>query len=120
MLAFLLCQTPGVVDHAYFLKEAKHARIIRAKIMDHFERAASPTTSLAEKEGLLQFVVVGGGPTGVEFAGELIDMLDNDLSKQFPSLIPLVRVRLIQSADHILVRLHTWHTAAALLAQAAC
>ena len=53
------------------LKEAKHARQIRAKILSHFERAASPTTSLAEKELLLQFVVVGGGPTGVEFAGQI-------------------------------------------------
>jgi NADH dehydrogenase FAD-containing subunit len=94
--------TKGVKENAFFLKEAKHARIIRAKILSHFERAASPTTSLAEKEQLLQFVVVGGGPTGVEFAGELIDLLDTDLSKQFPSLIPLVRVRLLQSNDHIL------------------
>ena len=62
--------TPGVKDYAFFLKEAKHARLVRSKILSHFERAASPTTSLAEKELLLQFVVVGGGPTGVEFAGQ--------------------------------------------------
>ena len=94
--------TEGVKDHAFFLKEAKHARLIRSRILSHFERAASPTTSVAEKEALLQFVVVGGGPTGVEFAGELIDFLDSDLSKQFPSLIPLVRVRMLQSQEHIL------------------
>jgi len=92
----------GVKENAYFLKEAKHARIIRAKILSHFEKAASPTTSLEEKERLLQFVVVGGGPTGVEFAGELIDLLDTDLALQFPSLIPLVRVRMLQSNEHLL------------------
>jgi len=62
--------TPGVEKHAFILKEAKHARQIRAKILSHFERAASPTTSIEEKKLLLQFVVVGGGPTGVEFAGQ--------------------------------------------------
>ena len=62
--------TPGVEKHAFILKEAKHARQIRAKILSHFERAASPTTTIEEKKLLLQFVVVGGGPTGVEFAGQ--------------------------------------------------
>jgi NADH dehydrogenase FAD-containing subunit len=94
--------TPGVKDFAFFLKEAKHARIIRKEILEHFERASSPTTSIEEKQKLLQFVIVGGGPTGVEFAGELVDFLDSDLKKQFPSLIPFVKVRLLQSQEHIL------------------
>ena len=94
--------TEGVKEYAYFLKEAKHALLIRKNILEHFERASSPTTSIAEKERLLQFVIVGGGPTGVEYAAELVDFLDSDLKRQFPTLLPLVRVRLLQSSDHIL------------------
>lgn len=94
--------TPGVKDYAFFLKEAKHARVIRKHILEHFERAASPTTTAAEKELLLQFVIVGGGPTGVEFAGELVDFIHSDMKKQFPTLVPLVKVKMLQSQEHIL------------------
>jgi len=94
--------TPGVKEHAFFLKEAKHARIIRRNILDLFERASSPTTTKEEKELLLSFVVVGGGPTGVEVAGELVDFIRTDATAQFPQLQPLISVKMVQSQEHIL------------------
>ena len=74
--------THGVdgLEHAYFLKTIADARGIRNKIMDNFERACLPTISEEERKELLSFVVAGGGPTGVEFASELFDMLQEDLS----------------------------------------
>lgn len=74
--------THGVdgLEHVHFLKTISDARGIRNKIMDNFERACLPTTTDQERKELLSFVVAGGGPTGVEFASELFDMLQEDLS----------------------------------------
>jgi len=63
--------TPGVQEHAHFLKEVPDARRIRSAISDAFESAMTPTQSAEERKRLLHFVVVGGGPTGVEFAAEV-------------------------------------------------
>lgn len=58
---------PGVREHAFFLKSVVDARKIRAAIVNRFERANLPTTSDEEKLRLLHTVVIGGGPTGVEY-----------------------------------------------------
>lgn len=63
--------TPGVEEHAHFLKEILDARRIRSAISDAFESAMTPTQSPAERKRLLHFIIVGGGPTGVEFAAEV-------------------------------------------------
>src|SRR5690606_19076141 len=93
---------PGVDDHCNFLKSVNDVRKIRAKILNNFETASLPTTSEEEKRRLLSFVVCGGGPTGVEFAGEMYDLVTEDLSCYFPHLQKYVTVTIIQSQDHIL------------------
>ncbi len=57
---------------------------------------------LQERERLLSFVIVGGGPTGVEVAAELHDMVLDDLRRIYPDLISLVRIRVIELQDHVL------------------
>ena len=57
---------------------------------------------MQERQKLLSFVVVGGGPTGVEVAAELHDMIDEDLSRLYPELVPDVRIRVIELQDHLL------------------
>ena len=54
------------------------------------------------RQQLLSFVIVGGGPTGVEVAAELHDMISEDLRKVYPSLMPFVSIKLIELQDHIL------------------
>eukprot|EP00168_Porphyra_purpurea_P001374 TRINITY_DN1168_c0_g2_i13.p1 TRINITY_DN1168_c0_g2~~TRINITY_DN1168_c0_g2_i13.p1 ORF type:complete len:704 (+),score=229.18 TRINITY_DN1168_c0_g2_i13:269-2113(+) len=93
---------PGVREHAFFLKSVVDARKIRAAIVNRFERANLPTTSEEEKDRLLHTVVIGGGPTGVEYCAELNDFLTSDLRRKYPRLVPLVRVTLLQSGDAIL------------------
>lgn len=66
-----LNSVPGVEKYCFFLKTVADARSIRQRIIECFERASSPTTSDVEKSRLLHFVVVGGGPTSVEFSAEL-------------------------------------------------
>lgn len=51
---------------------------------------------------LLNFVVVGGGPTGVEFSAELHDLIHEDLLSLYPDLGEHVHITLVQSGDHIL------------------
>ena len=93
---------PGVYEHALFLKELADARKIRGRIIDNFERAGNPGIPEAERRRLLHFVVVGGGPTGVEFAAELNDFLREDLVKWYPGLISEVRISLLEAAKQIL------------------
>ena len=94
--------TPGVNDYTYFLKEIKHARKIRHKLLSLLEEASLPGLSKEERERMLHFVVVGGGPTGVEFAAEFHDLLVEDVRVLFPELTEHVSLSLIQSNDHIL------------------
>lgn len=65
----------GVNDYACFLKELSDADKIRTRLLDCVETAAFKDQSDAEIDRLMHMVVVGGGPTGVEYAGELHDFL---------------------------------------------
>ena len=72
-------------------------------MLGNLELASLPTTSDEERRRLLSFVVSGGGPTGVEFAAELFDMLNEDLGKSFPKILRNeISVHVIQSRGHIL------------------
>ena len=92
----------GVEKTCFFLKEVSHARAIRHKVLDLFEHAALPSISDSDRKRLLSFVIVGGGPTGVEAAAELDDFISEDVSELYPKLKQFVSVSLIQSGDHIL------------------
>lgn len=91
------------LEYCNFLKDLDDARQIKRKILNNIELACLPTTSEEERKRLLSFVISGGGPTGVEFAAELFDILNEDLNHNFPKLLRnLVSVHLIQSRGHIL------------------
>ncbi|CEG65172.1 hypothetical protein RMATCC62417_02009 [Rhizopus microsporus] len=93
---------PGVKDHAFFLKDVNDARKIRKRLIECFENASQPGVSDKDKADLLHFVVVGGGPTGIEFSGELYDFIANDLSRLYPTLMPFIRMTLYDVAPNIL------------------
>jgi NADH:ubiquinone reductase (non-electrogenic) len=93
---------PGVADHAVFLKEMRDARVIRRRLLDCLEMASAPGLSPEERARLLTFVVVGGGPTGVEFAAELHDFLIADLADVFPAEVPHVRIVLLEALPKLL------------------
>jgi NADH:ubiquinone reductase (H+-translocating) len=91
------------LEHCHFLKDISDARLIRNQIIRNLEMACLPTTSDEERRRLLSFVVSGGGPTGVEFAAELYDMLNEDLCKFYPRILRNeISVHVIQSREHIL------------------
>ncbi|KAK9373175.1 uncharacterized protein V1513DRAFT_450050 [Lipomyces chichibuensis] len=97
--------THGVtgLEHCNFLKTIEDARKIRRKVVRNLELACLPGTTEAERNRLLSFVVCGGGPTGVEFAAELYDLLNEDLTMVYPKVLRnLVSVHVVQSQGHIL------------------
>lgn len=84
------------------MQELEDALKIRRTVSDCFEKAVLPGLSEEERKINLHFVIVGGGPTGVEFAAELHDYIQEDLVKLYPSVKDLVKISIIQSGDHIL------------------
>lgn len=95
---------PGVENnsHVFFLKQLEHARAIRNRLIECFERASMLNIEEAERKRLLTFVVVGGGPTNIEFAAELYDFLTEDVSKWYPDLKNQIRVIVVEASGHIL------------------
>lgn len=91
------------LENCNFLKDIDDAQKIKNKILTNLEYACLPTTTDEERRRLLSFVVSGGGPTGVEFAAELFDLLNEDLTAHFPKILRNeISVHLIQSRGHIL------------------
>ena len=58
------------------MQEIADARRIRNRILSNFELALQPNNDLSENARLLHVVIVGGGPTGVEFGAELYDFIE--------------------------------------------
>lgn len=111
---------PGVREHSAFLKEVGDAQEIRKRIMDCVETASFKGQSDEERKRLLHMVgscnelwknrrlikriqvVVGGGPTGVEFAGELQDFFQQDLKKWVPEITDHFHVTLVEALPNVL------------------
>jgi len=75
---------------------------IRSLILENFEQALL-TDDVAERNSLINFVLVGGGPTGVELAGALAEMKNAILQKDYPDLdVSKMQINLVQSGDRIL------------------
>jgi NADH dehydrogenase FAD-containing subunit len=89
-------------SNVFFLKQLDHARAIRNRLIECFERASIKDLDETEKKRLLTFVVVGGGAINIEFASELHDFLTEDVSKWYPDLKDYIRVVVVEASGHIL------------------
>ncbi len=88
--------------HAPGLKTIDDAVEIRRRILAAFERAESAEDAV-ERQSLLTFVIVGGGPTGVELAGDIAELVRYGMEKEFRHFDPArARVVLVQSAPRLL------------------
>ena len=100
-------------QHAYFghgdwaafapgLKTIDDATYIRRRILLAFEKAETETDP-AERARLLNFVIVGGGPTGVEMAGAIAELANRALAEDFRSIDPrAARIILVEAAPRLL------------------
>ncbi|XP_072996340.1 internal alternative NAD(P)H-ubiquinone oxidoreductase A1, mitochondrial-like [Typha latifolia] len=89
----------GVREHATFLREVHHAQEIRRKLLLNLMLSDVPGISQEEKSRLLHCVVVGGGPTGVEFSGELSDFIVRDVHERYSHIKDHIRVTLIEANE---------------------
>ncbi|KAL3915218.1 MAG: hypothetical protein SGARI_008231, partial [Bacillariaceae sp.] len=93
---------PGVREYCNFLKQVEDARRIRTAIVNCFERANLPGLSDEDREKNLTFAVIGAGPTGIEFAAELRDFVEQDGPKYYPNLLKHVRIKVIEASSTVL------------------
>ncbi|KAJ0244875.1 Internal alternative NAD(P)H-ubiquinone oxidoreductase A2 [Hirschfeldia incana] len=89
----------GVSENAIFLREVHHAQEIRRKLLLNLMNSEVPGIGEEEKRRLLHCVVVGGGPTGVEFSGELSDFIMKDVRERYAHVKDDIRVTLIEARD---------------------
>ena len=89
------------------MKSVPQSLNIRSLILENFEEALL-TDNIDERNALMNFVIVGGGPTGVELAGALAEMKKAILPKDYPDLdIRQMQINLIQSSGCLLKGMST-------------
>ncbi|HLS89201.1 MAG TPA: NAD(P)/FAD-dependent oxidoreductase [Sphingobacteriaceae bacterium] len=93
---------PGVADHAFGLKDLPEAVALRNHVLGCFEAAARELPGEGRR-ARLTFVVVGGGPTGVEYCGTLSELVWQTLRQDYPE-VPFeeVRILLLEATDRLL------------------
>jgi NADH:ubiquinone reductase (H+-translocating) len=93
--------TPGAWEHSVDLKGLRDALRVRNQVIDRFEEAERLGTEIPD--GLLTFVFVGAGPTGVEAAADTNDLIFDVLEGDYPNVdFDRVRLVLINAGDRIL------------------
>jgi len=91
-----------IEQNSMAMKTIPQSLNIRSFILENFEQALL-TNDIDERNSLMNFVLVGGGPTGVELAGALAEMKKAILPKDYPDLdVRKMEINLIQSGDRIL------------------
>lgn len=89
-------------EGAYPLKQVSQALNLRNSLLRNFEKALI-TEDPIERKSLMTYVVVGGGPTGVEVAGALCELKNNVLPKDYPELdLGEMQVYLMEGAQRVL------------------
>ena len=92
---------PGVEEHSFPLKTLPDAVRLRNHVLTCFERADACPELI--DDGMLTFVLAGGGPTGVELAGALSELIGQNLARDFPHLdVTRASVILVEMMDHLL------------------
>jgi NADH dehydrogenase len=92
---------PDLARSTIGMKTLDEALRLRNHVLSCLERAAQ--SKLAERGPWLTFVIVGGGPTGVEYSGALSELLAVVLGRDFPELEPASgRIVLVEGAGHLL------------------
>lgn len=89
-------------EHAFVLKTLADALAIRERVLGAFEKAEK-SSSQSEVAALLTFVIVGGGPTGVEMAGAIAELARTALARDFRAVAHQpIRIVLVEAGRSIL------------------
>jgi NADH dehydrogenase len=90
-----------VEENSLSFKSLRDAVDIHNHILDNYEAALLERNEQRQRE-LLTFVVVGGGPSGIELAAAIQDFVRKALVRDYPSLMPQTRVLLVEAQDALL------------------
>jgi NADH dehydrogenase len=94
--------TDGAQDHSFGLKDLSEAIALRNHLLGTVERAAAEA-DVAKRSRLLTVVIVGGGPTGVEMAGAVTELVRLMIRHDYPMLDPAeVQVLLVEAGPRLL------------------
>jgi NADH dehydrogenase len=92
----------SIEEHGFQLKSIESATNTRNHLLKMLERA-SREADPEKRKALLTFVVVGGGPTGVETAGALAELITHVMAKDYPAMdLGEVRVLLLEATDRVM------------------
>nr|WP_298999750.1 NAD(P)/FAD-dependent oxidoreductase [uncultured Allomuricauda sp.] len=92
----------NIESYGMAMKTVPQSLNLRSLILENFEQALL-TDDLHERDALMNFVIVGGGPTGVELAGALAEIKKGILPKDYPDLdTRRAQINLVQGSDRIL------------------
>ncbi|BCL37239.1 NAD(P)/FAD-dependent oxidoreductase [Nostoc sp. MS1] len=95
----------GAEEYAFSMRSLEEAVALRNQIFSCFEEAIQESDA-ARRQQLLTFTIVGGGATGVELAGALVEMVRGCLRRYYSTIDSReVRIVLVQSGDRLLVEL---------------
>lgn len=94
--------TPGVEEYCNYLKQVGDAQQIKNAIVNCFESAGLPDLTEEQVRKELTFVIVGAGPTGIEFAAELLDFIEENGPRYYKELLPYVSIKIVEAAPSIL------------------
>jgi NADH dehydrogenase len=89
-------------EHAAEVKSLESALVVRSRLLGAFE-AAEAEPDVTARAAWLTFVVVGGGPTGVEMAGQIGELARDTLRRDFRNVDPsTARILLVEAVDRVL------------------
>lgn len=94
--------TPGVAEHALFMKNVSDAMAVRKLLFDLLEKASLPHMPQNRISDLLHIAIVGGGPTGIELTAELDDLAKHELKHLYPRIADNIRISIYDVAPNIL------------------
>ena len=92
----------SIENNGIWMKTVPQALNIRSLILQNLEEAVI-TDDLEERKALLNFVIAGAGPTGVELSGAIAELRNNIVAKDYPDLEPSeMNIHLIEGMDRVL------------------
>jgi NADH dehydrogenase len=91
-----------IETHSMPMKKVPQALNIRSLILQNFEKAVVTNTT-DERDALMNFVIVGGGPTGVELAGAIAELKRHILPRDYPDMdLEKMQIHLLEGNDRVL------------------
>ena len=93
----------SVEEHSYPMKTLRESTLLRNHLIRTFERASRVENDAELKKALMTIIVVGGGPTGIEEAGAISELVHSAMKKDYHNLdMNDVDIKLIEATDKVL------------------